>query len=84
MYLLESGATPRAKTNGSFDMDTMLHKALYQVTSMLLPLPAGTKRKTPGKSSSHKVHEGKGSHPHRGGRGKGQGSNKGKGKGASC
>ena len=51
VYLLESGCTPRAKADGSFDMDTMLHKALdsYQVTSMLLPLPAGLKRKAPGR-----------------------------------
>ena len=86
VYLLESGCAPRAKSDGSFDMDTMLHKALdsYQVTSMLLPLPSGVKRKTPGDLSGQRPREGKGNQPHRGGKGKGKGFGRGKGKGASA
>ena len=47
VYLLENGAKPRANLDGTCDLDTALHDALnsYQVSSLLLPLPAGTKRK---------------------------------------
>ena len=47
VYLLENGAKPRANLDGTCDLDTVLHDALnsYQVSSLLLPLPAGTKRK---------------------------------------
>ena len=47
VYLLENGAKPRADLDGTCDLDTVLHDALnsYQVSSLLLPLPAGTKRK---------------------------------------
>ena len=45
--LLENGAKPHANLDGTCDLDTVLHDALnsYQVSSLLLPLPAGTKRK---------------------------------------
>lgn len=47
VYLLENGHKPRANPDGSFDLDKALHDALnsYQVSALLLPLPAGTKRK---------------------------------------
>ena len=47
VYLLEQGVKPRAKADGSYELDTALHDALnsYQVSSLLLPLPAGSKRK---------------------------------------
>ena len=47
VYLLENGTKPRANLDGTYDLDTALHDALnsYQVSSLLLPLPAGTKRK---------------------------------------
>ena len=75
VFLLQSGCTPRAKADGSFDMDTMLHKALdsYQVTSMLLPLPAGLKRKVPGNPSGSRLQDGKGHQSYKGGKGKGKG-----------
>ncbi|CAE7340302.1 unnamed protein product, partial [Symbiodinium sp. KB8] len=47
VYLLEQGVKPRAKADGSYELDSALHDALnsYQVSSLLLPLPAGSKRK---------------------------------------
>ena len=47
VYLLESGAKPRANLDGTCDLDTALHDALnsFQVSSLLSPGPAGTKRK---------------------------------------
>ena len=83
VYVLESGCTPRAKADGSHELDSALHKALdsYMVSSILLPLPAGIKRKQPGNAPRKVVEDGKqdGKQPFSGkGKGKGQ---KGKGKG---
>ncbi|CAE7318038.1 METTL21B, partial [Symbiodinium microadriaticum] len=46
VYLLEQGVKPRAKADGSYELDSALHDALnsYQVSSLLLPLPAGKTR----------------------------------------
>ena len=82
VHVLESGCTPRAKADGSFDLDKALHTALdsYMVSSILLPLPAGTKRKHSG-GKGKPVDDIKQPFQPRGQKGKEGKSSKGKGKG---